>query len=171
MVDFDLKLAYCCCFDLRTGGLVIGYFQLTLWALDFLLKVSGLTFGSFLVYGLLFGVHGCWVYGVHTESTSFMVPGVIFEMICYALILLALAIIPILGLTLGEKIHELIPDKEQAASAANLGAALFYVLFISFALGAALQWLFTAVKYSLYKQMKEEEADQSNARPSANDKF
>ncbi|XP_055300078.1 uncharacterized protein LOC129567328 [Sitodiplosis mosellana] len=180
--ELGLNIPFCCCFDLRTGGLVVGYIDLIYTAMLLLSAniVDDLSFGLFLLNALLLGVYGSWVYGVHTESTRFMIPAVVLGVIYYGLCLVVLALIPIFGIAYGAhfyqlylpeiyelhlpQIYQLIPNFEKQL--ADLGAALVYIVFIFWGLATAFQWLFTAVKYSLYKRMVE--ANQSNADSSVN---
>ncbi|XP_037030607.1 uncharacterized protein LOC119070392 [Bradysia coprophila] len=147
------KVNSCCCFNLRTGSLIIGW----LCAIGSLLQIFGKQSGNSYegpiqgVVGLV--IYAALLYGIYARRPTWMLLAIILSTI-------KIVIAVILGVVAIVAIASYPYDDQHPKENRTTGIAILAVIY-AFVLGLGIY--FTSVLYSFYKELKENPGNPSYA--------
>ncbi|XP_031636352.1 uncharacterized protein LOC116349184 [Contarinia nasturtii] len=165
----------CCCFDLKTGGLIIGYIELIIAIA--LLFIDAIDVWVKILYCMLVGF---WLYGIHWEKKDSLLPSIIAWFILHILFTILLVTISICGL-IGKEIFHSVESHTKVSmgnefakasfdptggmldSVSALAGGIFLVVCVIFTIIYLVVWDITRVKCSLYLEMTKEKKERAAA--------
>ncbi|XP_031635830.1 uncharacterized protein LOC116348822 [Contarinia nasturtii] len=145
-MGFPTVSRFCCCCDLRTGGLIVGWIGVVSSILYILQSlITGNVYGIGMVIQLV--LCACWIYGIKENQPGYLLISVILDGIGLIILYIGVAfMIPALFVIFTSS------DKSSEASTIKV---IFVITFIGLCIFSAVVTYFWIVMYSVYKHIKD----------------